>query len=305
VLLRDAPEHALNNPAVMTDYPAQKGTSQGQATRSPYTHECGSAVGAQPQPQSQPSAREETVNLDPTEEQTPIIELRGVTKRFETPAGTVVALDRADLSVEAAQLVVVLGPSGSGKTTLLNMIGALDTPTEGSIEVAGKRVTDLSRPQLFGFRRQTVTFIFQAFNLFPELTALENVRFGAEVSGHRSAAEFAVRMLQDVDLGDRVQHFPHELSGGEQQRVAIARSLATGNPVLLADEPTGELDFRTGIQILQLLRDRTNDGKTVVVVTHNREISRMADVVVELSDGRIVSSAPPPGGPVDATELRW
>jgi putative ABC transport system ATP-binding protein len=245
------------------------------------------------------------VILDPAEGPTPIIELRGVTKRFETPAGTVVALDRADLSVEAAQLVVVLGPSGSGKTTLLNMIGALDTPTEGSIEVAGKRVTDLSRSQLFGFRRQTVTFIFQAFNLFPELTALENVRFGAEVSGHRSAAELAVRMLEDVELGDRVQHFPHELSGGEQQRVAIARSLATGNPVLLADEPTGELDFRTGIQILQLLRDRTNDGKTVLVVTHNREISRMADVVVELSDGHIVSSAPPPGGPVDATELRW
>src|ERR1035437_2054091 len=228
-----------------------------------------------------------------------IIDLRDVTKRFETPAGTVVALDRANLSVVAAQLVVVLGPSGSGKTTLLNMIGALDTPTEGLIDVGGKRVTDLSRPQLFGFRRQTVTFIFQAFNLFPELTALENVRFGAEVSGHRAATQLAIQMLKDVELGDRLQHFPHELSGGEQQRVAIASCLATGNPVLLADEPTGELDFRTGIQILKLLRDRVSAGQTVLVVTHNREISRMADLVVELSNSRIVSAAPPPGGPID------
>ena len=199
----------------------------------------------------------------------------------------------------------MLGPSGSGKTTLLNMIGALDAPTEGVIEVAGKRVTDLGRSQLFGFRRQTVTFVFQAFNLFPELTALENVRFGAEVSGHRSATELAVRMLEDVKLGDRLQHFPHELSGGEQQRVAIARSLATGNPVLLADEPTGKLDFRTGIQILQLLQDRATAGQTVVVVTHNREIARVADLVVELSNGRIVSAAARPGGPVAVTGLRW
>jgi putative ABC transport system ATP-binding protein len=235
----------------------------------------------------------------------PIIELREVSKRFETPAGTVVALDRVSLSMAPAQLVVVLGPSGSGKTTLLNMIGALDTPSEGAIEVAGKLVTDLNRRQLFEFRRHTVTFVFQAFNLFPELTALENVRFGAEVSGHRSATELALRMLEDVDLGDRLQHFPHELSGGEQQRVAIARSLATGNRVLLADEPTGELDYHTGIQILQLLRDRTNAGQTVVVVTHNREIARMADLVVELSNARVVSATPPPGGPVDIAGLRW
>jgi len=236
---------------------------------------------------------------------TPIIELDGVTKRFETPAGTVVALDRATLSVMPRQLVVVLGPSGSGKTTLLNMIGALDTPTEGVIDVAGKRVTELRRSELFGFRRQTVSFVFQAFNLFPELTALENVRFGAEVAGNQGAAELAIRMLEDVDLGDRLQHFPHELSGGEQQRVAIARSLATGNPILLADEPTGELDFATGIQILQLLRGRADAGTTVMVVTHNREIARMADLVVELSDGRIVSVAPPHGGAADAAVLSW
>ena len=234
-----------------------------------------------------------------------IIRLEGVTKRFVTPAGTVVALDAATLSIAPAQLVVVLGPSGSGKTTLLNMIGALDTPTEGAIEVAGQRITDLSRQQLFAYRRKTVTFVFQAFNLFPELTALENVRFGAEASGRRPAGELAAQILRDVKLGDRLHHFPHELSGGEQQRVAIARSLATGNPVLLADEPTGELDFRTGIEILQLLRDRATTGQSVVIVTHNREIARMADVVVELSNGRVISVTAPVGGPAKPGELHW
>jgi putative ABC transport system ATP-binding protein len=217
----------------------------------------------------------------------------------------VVALEAATLKIRAGRLVVVLGPSGSGKTTLLNMIGALDTPSEGSIEVAGRKVTGLSRTELFAFRRRTVTFIFQAFNLFPELTALENVRFGAEVSGRQSGGRHAESMLRAVGLGDRLHHYPHELSGGEQQRVAIARSLATGNPVLLADEPTGELDFRTGVQILGLLRERSEGGQTVVVVTHNREISRIADEVVELAGGRIVSVGPPRGGRVPVADLRW
>ncbi len=234
-----------------------------------------------------------------------IIALHGATKRFETPGGTVVALDHATLSIAPRQLVVVLGPSGSGKTTLLNLIGALDTPTEGEILVEGRRISTLSRAQLFAFRRKTVTFVFQAFNLFPELTALENVRFAAENAGRPDATQLATRMLEDVELGHRLHHFPHELSGGEQQRVAIARSLATGNPIVLADEPTGELDFRTGIQILGLLRSRASAGQTVLVVTHNREIARMADVVVELSNGRIGSVAAPPGGPVDVAALRW
>lgn len=235
----------------------------------------------------------------------PIISLREVTKRFTTPGGSVVALDAASVEVAPAQLVVVLGPSGSGKTTLLNMVGALDTPTAGIIEVAGRRVTDLGRAELFAYRRHTVSFVFQAFNLFPELTALENVRFGAEAAGRRDASTVAEQTLRDVELGDRLHHFPHELSGGEQQRVAIARSLATGNPVLLADEPTGELDYRTGIQILRLLRDRARTGHTVLVVTHNREIARMADQVVELSSGRIVGQHPPAGGTVDPGDLRW
>jgi putative ABC transport system ATP-binding protein len=233
-----------------------------------------------------------------------VIELRNVTKRFETVAGTVVALQSATLSVDAGDFVVVLGPSGSGKTTLLNMLGALDTPSEGEISVAGRRLTGASRVELFDYRRETVSFVFQAFNLFPELTALENVRFGAEVAAKRGAEHRAAEMLDRVGLGPRLHHYPHELSGGEQQRVAIARALATENPVLLADEPTGELDFRTGIQILSLLHEQAEAGRTVVVVTHNREIGRVADRVVQLSDGRIVSDGAP-AEPVPINGLRW
>jgi putative ABC transport system ATP-binding protein len=149
-----------------------------------------------------------------------------------------------------------------------------------------------------------VSFVFQAFNLFPELTALENVRFGAEMAAKRGAEHRAAEMLDRVGLGPRLHHYPHELSGGEQQRVAIARALATENPVLLADEPTGELDFRTGIQILSLLHEQAEAGRTVVVVTHNREIGRVADRVVQLSDGRIVSDRGPVE-PVPISRLRW
>ena len=234
-----------------------------------------------------------------------LIELRDVTKRFETAAGPVIALESASLSVDAGALLVVLGPSGCGKTTLLNLTGALDTPTSGEIEVAGRRITGASRASLYDYRRETVSFVFQAFNLFPELTALENVRFGAEISTRKNAAERARQMLEDVGLAARLHHYPHEMSGGEQQRVAIARALATGNPVLLADEPTGELDFHTGVQILTLLQAQAESGRTVVVVTHNREIARVADRVVELSGGHIVSDAPPASGRVPVSQLRW
>ncbi len=150
-----------------------------------------------------------------------------------------------------------------------------------------------------------MSFVFQSFNLFPGLTALENVQFGADVAGRDRAAERAIEVLERVGLGDRLRHFPHQLSGGEQQRVAIARALATGNPILLADEPTGELDFRTGVQILELLRAQAEAGKTVLVVTHNREISRVADRVVELSSGRIVGDGPPAGGRAHVRDLHW
>ena len=235
----------------------------------------------------------------------PVIALEGVTRRFAVGDGFVEALVDVDLVVHPGEFVVVLGPSGSGKTTLLNLIGALDTPSEGRITVAGRAITGLSRSALADVRRHTVTFIFQAFNLFPSLTAFENVRFGADVAGRRAPDDVARRVLADVGLADRLEHFPAALSGGEQQRVAVARALATGNPVLLADEPTGELDFRTGVAVLELLRRQAHDGRAVLVVTHNREISRIADRVVELSGGRIVSDGPPPGGRADLADVHW
>jgi len=234
-----------------------------------------------------------------------LIELSGVARHYETGAGVVTALDGVALSVEAGELVVVLGPSGSGKTTLLNLVGALDTATAGRVVVAGNDLTRASRAELFRYRRETVSFVFQSFNLFPALTALENVRFGADVAGREHPAEVAVEVLHQVGLGERMEHFPSQLSGGEQQRVAIARALATQNPVLLADEPTGELDFHTGVQILELLEAQAGSGRAVLVVTHNREISRMADRVVELSGGHVVADGPPAGGRAPSSALRW
>jgi putative ABC transport system ATP-binding protein len=235
----------------------------------------------------------------------PAISLQGVTRSYRVGGATVTALEDVSLSVKPGEFSVILGPSGSGKTTLLNVIGALDSPTTGRVIVCGRDITRASRRELFRFRRETVGFIFQTFNLFPALTARENVEFALHVSGRRGA-DVAPRTLERVGLGARADHFPHELSGGEQQRVAIARAVATGSPVLLADEPTGELDFHTGVQILELLREQATDGRCVLVVTHNREISRMADRVLELSSGRLVGDGPPPGGrPADVSELRW
>jgi putative ABC transport system ATP-binding protein len=233
------------------------------------------------------------------------IRLEHVARRYETGAGVVTALEDVNLEIHAGELVVVLGPSGSGKTTLLNLIGALDRPTDGEVIIDGRRLRHASRRQLFTYRRETVSFVFQTFNLFPGLTAFENVRFGADVAGRARAADIAREVLDRVGLTDRMHHFPKMLSGGEQQRVAIARALATGNPILLADEPTGELDVQTGVQILGLLRDQATAGRAVVVVTHNREIARMADRVVELSGGRIVVDAEPSEGPVAVGALRW
>jgi putative ABC transport system ATP-binding protein len=233
-----------------------------------------------------------------------LIDLRGVTRSYSVGGGTVVALQGVDLRVDAGEFVVILGPSGSGKTTLLNMIGALDTPTAGRIVIDGREITEAGRRELFAFRRNSVGFIFQSFNLFPALNALENVRFGADVAGRPDALEAACTTLEQVGLGDRIDHFPHELSGGEQQRVAIARALAAGNPIVLADEPTGELDFSTGVQILDLLHEVTHSaGTAVLVVTHNREIARVADRIIELSSGSIVADRP--NEPADVKSLRW
>jgi putative ABC transport system ATP-binding protein len=234
----------------------------------------------------------------------PLIQLSAVSRMYGSGPGAVHALAGVDLEVATGEFVVVLGPSGSGKTTLLNVIGALDAASEGQVVVGGVDITQATRKELARFRARTVSFIFQTFNLFPGLTALENVEFGAEVSGRLRADPVGV--LERVGLGGRLHNFQHQLSGGEQQRVAIARALATGNPILLADEPTGELDFRTGVRILELLHEQTHElGTAVLVVTHNREISRVAHRVVELSSGRIVSDGPPEGGRAEISDLHW
>lgn len=233
-----------------------------------------------------------------------MIQLEKISKVYQLGEVTVTALSEVSLEIGRGEFVVVLGPSGSGKTTLLNMIGSLDTPSSGSITIDGRRMTGASRGERFKFRRETVGFIFQTFNLFPGLTALENVQFGAEMA-RKGEGRDAAEVLTQVSLQDRLHNFPHQLSGGEQQRVAIARALAANSPVLLADEPTGQLDFDTGIQILELLQAQAGNGKTVLVVTHNREISRIADRVIELSSGHVESDGPPKGGRASVSDLHW
>jgi putative ABC transport system ATP-binding protein len=263
----------------------------GPSGREPHTHDGAVVLDVAPVAAG-PAVRPDMIVLD------------GVSRSYTVGGGIVTALTDVSLQIGSGELVVILGPSGSGKSTLLNLVGALDVPTSGTITIAGRRIDGASRSELFRYRRESVSFVFQTFNLFPTLTALENVDFGVEVSGRRDR-DLAHRALVDVGLSDRLHHFPGQLSGGEQQRVAIARALATGNPILLADEPTGELDFQTGVQILGLLGEHARSGRTVIVVTHNREIARAADRVVELSSGRVVADGPPPGGPADVRELRW
>ena len=233
-----------------------------------------------------------------------MIKLENVSRAYSTGSSTVMALDGVSIDVAESEFVVVLGPSGCGKTTLLNIVGALDSPTGGRVVVAGTDITTASRRELFAVRRTTVSFIFQGFNLFPGLTARENVRFAIDACG-RKGGPTAAEVLESVGLGERLSQFPHQLSGGEQQRVAIARALATGNPILLADEPTGELDYNTGVRILDLLQDQAGGGRTVMLVTHNREIARIADRVIELAGGKVKSDGPPEGGKVAVAGLYW
>jgi putative ABC transport system ATP-binding protein len=232
------------------------------------------------------------------------IHLTGVSKTYRVGASDVHALRSVDLSIEPGQFVVILGPSGSGKTTLLNLIGAIDTPTTGSIDVGGTDLGNLDETARAAYRRSSVGFVFQFFNLIPTLTAAENVELIAELTDG-DGGERAAETLEWVGLADRLDHFPSQLSGGEQQRVAIARALAKRPPLLLCDEPTGELDFETGRSILGLLRRLNRQHhQTVLVVTHNAAIGEMADRVIklhagEISDDRLVSS------PIDAGELSW
>lgn len=214
-----------------------------------------------------------------------IIVLEDVTKTYQMGKVQVHALRGADLIVQRGDFMVILGPSGSGKTTLLNLIGGIDTPTTGNILVDGINLTNHTERDSTKYRRTRIGFVFQFFNLIPTLTAKENVELAAElVEKPRDALE----VLRQVGLADKADRFPSELSGGEQQRVAIARALVKNPPILLCDEPTGELDNETGKRILSVLRGINQDeGKTIVFITHNSAIAQMADKVVRLRNGEI------------------
>ena len=232
----------------------------------------------------------------------PLVVLENVTKTYMLGEIPVEALRGVDLELPPGEVVVLLGPSGSGKTTLINIIGGLDTPTSGSVTVADQDITTANEDQLTRFRRDTVSFVFQFFNLVPTLTAQENVELVAEISNSQSDC---LDLLRRVGLGERADHFPHQLSGGEQQRVAIARALAKSPQLLLADEPTGNLDFRTGITVLEVLREiNRSDGLGMLLVTHNEAISQMADTVVRLRSGQVVD-VQENESPLPASKIRW
>jgi len=232
------------------------------------------------------------------------LRLSGVGKTYGSGPTRVVALHAVDLEIRAGEFVVLLGPSGSGKTTLLNVIGGIDQPSEGTIEVNGRNIAEFSRQRRTRYRRKQVGFVFQFFNLVPTLTACENVELIAELTG--SAARSRSRAaLARVGVGEVSDRFPAQLSGGQQQRVAIARAIVKKPPLLLCDEPTGSLDVATGRQVLAVLSDLArNSRQTVIVVTHNSEIARMADRVLWLHSGAI-SKTEVIDEPVDASELDW
>jgi putative ABC transport system ATP-binding protein len=219
-----------------------------------------------------------------------MIQLEGVTRRFEGRAG-VTALDNTTLSIARGQMVSIVGPSGSGKSTLLNLIGALDRPTSGDIRVDGESLARLSDDGRTMVRRDKIGFIFQFFNLLPTLSCLENVGLPLHLRGwpRKQVSARARELLELVQLNDRLHHLPDELSGGQRQRVAIARALSIYPPILLADEPTGNLDTRTGQDILALIRDlHSRFGATVVIVTHDPAVAASCQRTVTLRDGRVV-----------------
>jgi len=219
-----------------------------------------------------------------------MVELRGVARRFDGKR-QVTALDGIDLAVARGEMVSIVGPSGSGKSTLLNLIGGLDRPSAGTVLIDGQDLSGLGDDELTRVRRDKIGIIFQFFNLLPTLTCLENVSLPLHLRGwpRRKTAERARELLDLVQLGQRVEHRPDELSGGERQRVAIARALSVYPPMLLADEPTGNLDTATGVEILKLMRDlHERLGATILVVTHDRAVAESCARTITLRDGRIV-----------------
>lgn len=231
-----------------------------------------------------------------------IVEFDKVSRIYRSGDHVQKALDTVDLTLEEGKFVVILGPSGAGKSTLLNLLGGLDSPTEGTIKVAGKDISTLSEDQLAEYRAATVGFVFQSYNLIPTLTVYENVALVKEIAPEPLSV---TEMLAKVGLSDHIKNFPSELSGGEQQRVSIARALAKNPKILLADEPTGALDSDTGVMVLKLLLSMAKEyGKTIIVVTHNQNIAKMADVVVRVRNGKI-RSVENQDKPASVDEIDW
>ena len=230
------------------------------------------------------------------------IQFENVEKCYGTGAASVRALHDATFTVERGEICVIVGPSGAGKTTLLNILGGMDTLSSGRVFLDGREVSAFNRRQLADYRRRDIGFVFQFYNLIPNLTALENVEIASQiVKDPLPAAD----VLRDVGLGERMANFPAQLSGGEQQRVAIARALAKRPQLLLCDEPTGALDYNTGKQILALLQKQSREnGMTVIIITHNSALTAMADRVIHIKNGTVQSMAVNEK-PVPVEEIEW
>lgn len=230
------------------------------------------------------------------------IEVSHETKRYQSGSTEILANNDVSFTVEKGELVVILGSSGAGKSTLLNILGGMDTASEGSVVIDGKDIAQYNSHQLTDYRRTDVGFVFQFYNLVSNLTAKENVELASQIVRNASDPE---EVLRSVGLGERMVNFPAQLSGGEQQRVAIARAVAKNPKILLCDEPTGALDYRTGKQVLQILEDMSRrQGATVIIVTHNAAIAPIADRVIRMHDARVqaieINRKPTP-----ITEIEW
>lgn len=215
----------------------------------------------------------------------PYIEVKNISKIYKMGETEIVANDNISFEIEKGELTIIVGPSGAGKSTVLNLLGGMDTPSLGEIFVDGKEISKLNDRALTKYRREDVGFVFQFYNLVPNLTALENVELASQIV---SDAKDPMETLEKVGLKDRVNNFPSQLSGGEQQRVSIARAIAKSPKILLCDEPTGALDYTTGKEVLKLLQDQSRIyGSTVIIITHNKAIAPIADRIIEINDAKI------------------
>ena len=230
------------------------------------------------------------------------VTLEEVKKRYRMGEVEIMAADGIDVQISQGEFAVVVGPSGAGKTTVLNILGGMDTASEGRVIVDGQDITAYSQKQLTAYRRDDIGFVFQFYNLIPNLTALENVELALQIC---KAPMDAREVLEEVGLGQRLNNFPAQLSGGEQQRVSIARALAKNPKILLCDEPTGALDYNTGKSILKLLQDTCRiKGMTVILITHNSAIAPMADRVIKIKNGRVADIVRNPY-PVPVETIEW